>query len=281
VPTFCGTDADTDGAEGGRYDKDAERSAIVELNLHGADGAVVQTVASGSHWSCGPSPITSDSTYFGEHFDARLDTPGWASPGFALPSSWSPASTNFTVVAQLNSQGMPSIEAVKEIAAVSINRIAVTQHNNSCAASPADDQPLKVACSGNRIRRIEFFSWGTPSGDCATGGMRAGSCASSAALLTQVKSLCIGQETCQITCHGKGVAPHSAFCEVQPGGPYCPGSCQGARVNASDPCVGTVKHSLLSVACEVPAAPPTSARFKYVYDFGQVTLHITLGAESR
>ena len=40
-------------------------------------------------------------------------------------------------------------------------------------------------------------------------------------------------------------------------------------MNTSDPCVGTVKHSLLSVMCQVPPVPPTSNSFKYVYDMGQ------------
>ena len=250
------------------YDADAERSAIVQLQLHGASG-VMQTVASGASWTCGPGPITSDSTYFGESYDARLETPGWASPGFAAPSGWKQARTNFTVVAQLNSQGMPSIEAVKELSAVSVNRIAVVRHNSSCSFAPTDGQPTQVACSGNKIKSIGFFSWGTPSGSCAGGGLRAGTCASTAALLAKVKALCVGQETCEITCRGKGVAPHSAFCIVQPGGPYCPGFCKPVRVNASDPCVGVVKHSILSVACEVPPAPPASKQFKYVFDFGQ------------
>lgn len=64
-----------------RYDPAAERSGIVQLQLHGAHPLEppLQIISSDSSWSCGDGPIQSDSTYYGEIYDARLETPGCTS----------------------------------------------------------------------------------------------------------------------------------------------------------------------------------------------------------
>ena len=74
---FC-TSADHDG-----YDPAAERSAIVQLHVRDSSGTLVQTVASDGSWQASSrGPIVRDSTYYGEVYDARLETPGWTMPGF-------------------------------------------------------------------------------------------------------------------------------------------------------------------------------------------------------
>ena len=82
------------------YDADAERSAILQLQLHpGGGGDAVTRVVTDTSWSCSAGPITSDSTYYGESYDARLETKGWAEPGFSPEVGghpWGSASTNFT-----------------------------------------------------------------------------------------------------------------------------------------------------------------------------------------
>ncbi|MDY7102155.1 MAG: alpha-L-rhamnosidase N-terminal domain-containing protein, partial [Actinomycetota bacterium] len=55
--------------------------AVAELVVRSADGAET-VIATDSSWRAAHSPITFASLYDGEHVDARLETPGWAEPGF-------------------------------------------------------------------------------------------------------------------------------------------------------------------------------------------------------
>jgi alpha-L-rhamnosidase len=53
---------------------------ILQMELTCADGST-QQVVSDSSWHVLPSPITFNSIYGGEDYDARLQTPGWDKPG--------------------------------------------------------------------------------------------------------------------------------------------------------------------------------------------------------
>ena len=41
-----------------------------------------QVIVSDQSWKASKSPILMDLIYDGEHYDARLEQPGWCSPGF-------------------------------------------------------------------------------------------------------------------------------------------------------------------------------------------------------
>jgi alpha-L-rhamnosidase len=62
---------------------------LAQLEITYADGRV-QTVASGEGWTISASPVTLSEIYDGEDYDARLEQPGWAGPGFK-DGGWSPA----------------------------------------------------------------------------------------------------------------------------------------------------------------------------------------------
>jgi hypothetical protein len=55
--------------------------SIAQLRLEYEDGAV-ETIGTDEHWRIIPGPITFSSVYGGEDWDARLEPPGWARPGF-------------------------------------------------------------------------------------------------------------------------------------------------------------------------------------------------------
>src|SRR5579859_1641651 len=54
---------------------------IAKIQLEYADGTV-RVLFRSEHWRVAPGPITFDSIYGGEDFDARLVQPGWNEPGF-------------------------------------------------------------------------------------------------------------------------------------------------------------------------------------------------------
>jgi len=54
---------------------------LLQLDVECVDGTR-HRFATGPDWKSHPSPILEDTLYHGEHYDARLEQPGWDSPGF-------------------------------------------------------------------------------------------------------------------------------------------------------------------------------------------------------
>jgi alpha-L-rhamnosidase len=79
------------GFPGWRVTKDGGDALrfFLQVNIEYADGSRESVVTDGA-WKVHPSPITRDSFYHGETYDARLEMPGWDSPGFAN-GAWMPA----------------------------------------------------------------------------------------------------------------------------------------------------------------------------------------------
>jgi hypothetical protein len=249
------------GAAHDEFQPDAERSAIVLLQLHGTDG-VVRVVSDGS-WTSSSSPIQSDSTYYGEVYDAREEQPGWAEPSFVPPAgkSWGPVDTNVSVVAWLKSQAMPPIKVVREIPAVSMTRVPINYTGAPCVANVPEGQPASVACPNSAIEAVTFVSFGLPTGDCSA-GVAPGTCGTAANLTAAVRAVCVGQASCSVTCTGRVPPPFpNGQCTIENG--------SGASVKfvEGEPCGPVVKRTSLTVVCAPPS--PNQQRFKFVYDYGQ------------
>ncbi len=76
------------GFGGGRRNIYGERLALLaQLEIYYADGSV-DVIASDDDWRAASGPIVMNSIYDGETYDARLEQPGWAAPGFD-DSTWS------------------------------------------------------------------------------------------------------------------------------------------------------------------------------------------------
>ena len=60
------------------------------LRLEYTDAGEGRVLESDTQWRTAPSPIVFDDYRFGEHYDARLEQPGWCAPGFD-DSGWRPA----------------------------------------------------------------------------------------------------------------------------------------------------------------------------------------------
>jgi alpha-L-rhamnosidase len=70
------------GFGGGRRNIYGDRVALlVQLELRYADGTT-EIIASDERWRASRGPILASSIYDGETYDARLEQPGWSSPGF-------------------------------------------------------------------------------------------------------------------------------------------------------------------------------------------------------
>lgn len=70
------------GWSGGRSNVYGDRLALLaQLEITYADGSV-QRVVTDSSWRASEGPVLEDDIYDGETYDARLEKPGWSSPGF-------------------------------------------------------------------------------------------------------------------------------------------------------------------------------------------------------
>jgi len=81
---------------------------LLHLRVDYTDGHS-ETIVSDETWKCSTGPIVFDSIYGGETYDARLEKPGWASPGFE-DSQWEPVKLVEAPAGRLAAQMMPPIK---------------------------------------------------------------------------------------------------------------------------------------------------------------------------
>ena len=102
---------------------------LLRLALHGSGGSLLQPpVVTDETWSSGSGPVLTDSTYYGEQYNASMEQPGWAAPGFVPPPgapAWRPAVfTNDPPTPPLmTAQVMPAIERVATLAPLSVTPV--------------------------------------------------------------------------------------------------------------------------------------------------------------
>lgn len=98
----------------------------MDLILSYTDGTT-ETIATNDTWKTHASPITFNSIYTGEHYDSRLELPGWNTAGFN-DKNWKEVNLRAAPSKQIVSQLMQPIRNVDEIAAKSINKIDDTTY---------------------------------------------------------------------------------------------------------------------------------------------------------
>jgi alpha-L-rhamnosidase len=82
---------------------------LLRLEIEYADGRT-DTMVTDSAWKTSTGPVTFDSIYGGETYDARLEKTGWDTAGYD-DSDWSPAQVVEAPVGKLVAQAMPPIQA--------------------------------------------------------------------------------------------------------------------------------------------------------------------------
>ena len=134
---------------GGSYGKQAiadkqvgvghTRSALLRLALHdsSAESAVLQAVVTDGSWQMATTgPVLWDSTYYGEHYDARLELKDWTALSYTPPpATWKSVTVQMKFPVDdssrtapmaapfMNSQLQQPIRAVKEIKPVAMHRV--------------------------------------------------------------------------------------------------------------------------------------------------------------
>lgn len=85
----------------------------LQLNIEYVDGTR-QSLYTDETWVTSASPITFNNIYYGEHYDARLEKPGWSLPDYD-DSAWMKARPTQTPTGVLRSQVAPADRVVQAI----------------------------------------------------------------------------------------------------------------------------------------------------------------------
>ncbi len=93
----------------------------MDLRITYDDGSV-ETITSGKDWKTSLSPVVFNSIYTAEHYDARLEQPGWNKPGFD-DSSWKSVIYRSAPSEKIVSQLMPPVRNVLKVPAKSMTRL--------------------------------------------------------------------------------------------------------------------------------------------------------------
>jgi alpha-L-rhamnosidase len=96
----------------------------LELEITYTDGTT-KRVVSGTDWSAADGPTKSDSVWFGETYDARLDKAGWNTPGYDA-SAWQHALLSRDPGGELRSQLFPAIEVTEDLPVVATTHPSAT-----------------------------------------------------------------------------------------------------------------------------------------------------------
>ncbi|RSM46960.1 hydrolase [Amycolatopsis balhimycina DSM 5908] len=91
----------------------SEPKLKLELDITYQDGST-QQVTSGSGWKVADGPTRTESLWFGETYDARLEQPGWTRPGFA-DTGWRQAVAVSAPAGTLRAEAFPPIKVTGKL----------------------------------------------------------------------------------------------------------------------------------------------------------------------
>jgi alpha-L-rhamnosidase len=81
-----------------------------------------QVIVSDQSWKASKSPVLMDLIYDGEHYDARMEQPGWCSPGFD-DSGWQPVAARSAPEGVMKAQMSPPDRVMESLAPKKIEKL--------------------------------------------------------------------------------------------------------------------------------------------------------------
>ncbi|OGX91019.1 alpha-rhamnosidase [Hymenobacter coccineus] len=98
----------------------------LDLRLTYTDGTV-ETIRSGTDWKTALGPLVFNSIYTAEHYDARLEQPGWDAPGFD-DAKWKPVIYRDAPSQHIVAQALAPIRNVAPVPAQTVNKLNDTTY---------------------------------------------------------------------------------------------------------------------------------------------------------
>ncbi len=124
----------------------------MDLRITYEDGTT-QTIATDASWKQHAGPIIFNSIYTGEHYDSRLEMPGWSTADF-IDSLWHSASLRSAPSRQIVSQAMTPIRNVEAITPVSMMRFSDTDYVFNLGRNMAGVTKVKLNGDSGTIVRL-------------------------------------------------------------------------------------------------------------------------------
>ena len=144
---------------------------LAQAHVALADGTGVQ-VLTGTHWKSSSGPITFNSLYVGEAYDARLEQPGWNAPGFD-DSAWQAAVLCRSPGGVLKSMQMQPIRIVEEFQPKSFSQVCPGVWVYDMGRNIAGWARLKVSGPASTTVGLKYTELLTPDGDVDDTNIRA------------------------------------------------------------------------------------------------------------
>jgi len=113
-----------------------------------------ETITTDRTWKCSPGPVIFNSIYTAEHYDARLEQPGWDKPGFD-DSGWKPSVIRPAPSQNIVSQQVHPIRNVEMIAAKSVTRINDTLHVFDLGRNISGVSRFRIAAEDGTVFRLK------------------------------------------------------------------------------------------------------------------------------
>ncbi|NII27098.1 family 78 glycoside hydrolase catalytic domain [Pseudoflavitalea sp. X16] len=131
----------------------ARPAFCLDLRITYEDGTA-ETITSGKDWKTALGPVIFNSIYTAEHYDARLEQPGWNTVNFD-DSKWKPVTYRAAPSNNIVAQALHPIQAVEEIAAKTVNRISDTVYVFDLGRNIAGVSRLKVSGEAGTTIRLK------------------------------------------------------------------------------------------------------------------------------
>jgi len=143
---------------------------FAQLVVEYSDGTS-ETFATNESWKVQDSPITENSIYHGESYDARLEMPGWDQPGFD-DSNWQPVEIVNQEPVKLVAQQGPTIQATQEIKPVKVTKNDSGKYIFDMGQNMAGVARLKVSGKAGTTVTLRFAELLKKDGNIYTDNLR-------------------------------------------------------------------------------------------------------------
>jgi alpha-L-rhamnosidase len=131
----------------------ARPAFCIDIRITYEDGST-ETVITGKDWKTALSPVIFNSIYTAEHYDARLEQPGWNEPGFD-DKKWKEVIFRSAPAPQIVAQAMHPIRHVETIPAQKLTKINDTTWVFDLGRNIAGVSQLKVQGPAGTILKLK------------------------------------------------------------------------------------------------------------------------------
>ena len=143
---------------------------LAQLEVVYTDGSR-QTIATSSDWKTSASPILSSEIYAGEQYDARLEQPGWDTPGFHA-TSWITAAVEPAPAAVVSAQIGSPIHQTGTVRPVHLQKLANGEWVFDMGQNMVGWTTLRVSGPAGSTVKLRFAERLLPDGSIYTENLR-------------------------------------------------------------------------------------------------------------